>query len=133
MCNLKAEIGLIELSVLGILRPWCAKILLFVSRKPCLKSKRRQKTWTNFLNESTIWSVSLVSRNVSAIELQDQTRAGFIVFFSFKGIMKKQVDEMEVRVDQAEKDLEIGIGPSFKKVFTSFLPKRQNQVIVRLL
>ena len=47
--------------------------------------------------------------------------------------MKKQVDEMEVRVDQAEKDFEIGIGSSFKKVFTSFLPKRQPQVIIRPL
>ena len=42
--------------------------------------------------------------------------------------MKTQVDEMERSVDQAEKDLQVGIAANVKKVFTSFLPRRQNQV-----
>lgn len=46
---------------------------------------------------------------------------------AFVGVMKKQVDVVELRVDQAEKDLDMGIGSSFKKVFTSFFPKRQSQ------
>lgn len=46
---------------------------------------------------------------------------------TFVGVMKKQVDEMESRVDQAERDLEIGISSSLKRVFTSFLPKRPIQ------
>ena len=47
----------------------------------------------------------------------------------FLGVMKKQVDEVEQRVDQAEKDLDMGMGSNLKKVFTSFFPKRQTQVI----
>ena len=42
--------------------------------------------------------------------------------------MKNQVDEMEKSVDKAEKDLQIGLAANVKKVFPSFLPRRQTQV-----
>ena len=43
-------------------------------------------------------------------------------------MMAAQVDAMEERVVQAEKDLAPSLASNFKKVFTSFLPRRQSQV-----
>merc|ERR1712189_78565 len=44
----------------------------------------------------------------------------------FVGIMKKQVDEME-KSRSSRKILQVGMTANVKKVFTSFLPRRQNQ------
>jgi len=47
----------------------------------------------------------------------------------FVGIVKQQHDQMEKCVDQAEKDLDIGVRSSLKTMF-NFLPKRQTQAVV---